>query len=132
METQDKLASYAIFNIMGLSYLCQNCHWIYSFSSCLGSGDNITNWMWISSLKLIVELFPKSSTDEEHLLYLTHLDEQRCDATLANEIHKKCVKAQYDKSIYPRVFSKGDLVLVYDQDHDMVGACKFEPHWHGP
>jgi hypothetical protein len=42
------------------------------------------------------------------------------------------VKSQYDKYVHPRVFSEGDLVLVYDQDHDMLGAGKFEPLWHGP
>jgi hypothetical protein len=30
------------------------------------------------------------------------------------------------------VFSEGDLVLVYDQDHDTLGIGKFEPLWHGP
>ena len=24
------------------------------------------------------------------------------------------------------------MVLVYDQDHDKLGAGKFEPMWHGP
>jgi hypothetical protein len=27
---------------------------------------------------------------------------------------------------------EGDLVLVYDQDHEKLGAGKFEPLWHGP
>jgi hypothetical protein len=29
-------------------------------------------------------------------------------------------------------FSKGDLVLLYEQDRDMLGAGKFEPMWRGP
>jgi hypothetical protein len=29
-------------------------------------------------------------------------------------------------------FAEGDLVLVYDQDHDKLGAGKLEPMWHGP
>jgi hypothetical protein len=33
---------------------------------------------------------------------------------------------------HPRVFSEGDLVLVYDQDKDALGAGKFNPLWHGP
>jgi hypothetical protein len=81
----------------------------------------------ISSLKLIVELFPKTSTDEEHLLYLYLLDEHHHDATMVNETHKKHVKSQYEKYFYLSVFSEGDLVLVYDQDHDMLGVGKFEP-----
>ena len=24
------------------------------------------------------------------------------------------------------------MVLIYDQDHDKLGAGKFEPMWHGP
>ena len=42
------------------------------------------------------------------------------------------MKSQYDWSVRPRVFSEGDLVLVYDQDNDKLGARKFEPMWHGP
>jgi hypothetical protein len=69
---------------------------------------------------------------EEHLVYLEHLDEQCRDAALANEVHKKCVKSQYDKSIHPRVFSEGDLVLVYDQDKEPLGVGKFNPMWYDP
>jgi hypothetical protein len=86
----------------------------------------------ISSLKLVIELFPNTSTKEEHLLYLAHLDEHHHDVALANETHKKCIKSQYDKLVQPHVFAEGDLVLVYDQDHDTLGAGKFEPLWHGP
>lgn len=32
----------------------------------------------------------------------------------------------------PRVFSEGYLVLVYDQDHDALGAGNFVPMWCGP
>jgi hypothetical protein len=52
--------------------------------------------------------------------------------TLANETHKKWVKSQYDKYVQPRAFMEGDLVLVYDQDHDTLGVGKFEPLWHNP
>ena len=34
--------------------------------------------------------------------------------------------------IEPCIFSEGDLVLVYDQANDKLGAGKFEPMWHGP
>ena len=34
--------------------------------------------------------------------------------------------------MHPCLFSEGDLILVYDQDHDKLGAVKFEPLWHGP
>ena len=34
--------------------------------------------------------------------------------------------------MHPRIFSEGDLVLVYDQDKDTFGAGKFKPLWYGP
>ncbi len=86
----------------------------------------------IPSLKLAVELLPETSSLEECLLHLEHLDEQRRDATTLNEAHKKRVKTQYDKAIRPRFFSEGDLVLVYDQDKDTLGAGKFKPLWYDP
>ena len=43
-----------------------------------------------------------------------------------NEAHKKCVKAQYEKSIQPRAINEGNLVLTYDQIYDKLGKGKFE------
>ena len=51
---------------------------------------------------------------------------------MTNDSHQKRVKHQYDKTICPQTFSEGDLVLVYDQDHNKLGAGKFEPWWHDP
>ena len=85
----------------------------------------------IPSLKLAVEILPNTSAQEECLLYLMRLDETRSDATLVIEAQKKCVKAQYDKHVKPRVFSEGDLVLLYEQDRDVLGVGKFEPMWRG-
>ena len=39
---------------------------------------------------------------------------------------------QYDKNVQPRIFSEGDLVLLYDQEADVIGTGIFEPLWHGP
>jgi hypothetical protein len=86
----------------------------------------------IPSLKLVVELLPNTSAEEERLLYLMRLDETRRNATLVIEAQKKRVKAQYDKHVKPRVFSEGDLILLYYQDRDMLGAGKFEAMWRGP
>ena len=83
----------------------------------------------IPSLKLVVELLPNTSAKEERLLYLMRLDETRRDATLVIEAQKKCVKAQYNKHVKPHVFSEGDLILLYEQDRDMLGAGKFEAIW---
>jgi len=86
----------------------------------------------IPSLKLAVEFLPNTRPEEEHILYLTHLDETHRNATLANEAHQKRVKVQFDKTVKPRVFSEGDLFLVYDQRHDELGAGKFEYLWLRP
>ena len=47
-------------------------------------------------------------------------------------MNKRRVKVQYDKSIYPRRFSEGDLVLLWDQPKEPLGEGKFNPMWHGP
>ena len=65
-------------------------------------------------------------------MYLAQLDENRRNVALANEAHVKRIKAQYDRNVTPRNFSEGDLVLVYDQTNDKLGARKFVPMWHGP
>ena len=49
------------------------------------------------------------------MVHLEQFDEQRRDALVYLEVNKRRVKAQYDKSIRPRVFSEGDLVLFWDQ-----------------
>ena len=86
----------------------------------------------IPSLKLAVQLLPDTSPLEERLVHLDQLDEKRCDAALANEAHKHKVKCQHDRSIHPPIFSEGNLVLVYDQDKDPLGAGKFKPMWFRP
>jgi hypothetical protein len=86
----------------------------------------------IPSLKLAVELLPTTSTKEECLLYLMKLDKTRRNATLVIETQKKCVKSQYDKHVKPYVFFEGDLVLLYEQYRDLLGAEKFEAMWRGP
>ena len=86
----------------------------------------------IPSLMFSIEHFSNTSAEEECLLYLAHLDEYFQDALLVNETNKKFVKENYDLSILPWTFSKDDLVMVYDQDHDNYGEGKLVPLWHGP
>ena len=80
----------------------------------------------VSSLKLVVELLPNTSVEEERFFYLMNIDESIRDVSLANEAQKKCIKEQYDKPVQPHVFNEGDLVLNYDQRHDKLGKGKFE------
>jgi len=40
--------------------------------------------------------------------------------------------SKYDHNVNPHTYSEGDVVLVYDQAHDKLGAGKFEPMWHEP
>ena len=86
----------------------------------------------IPSLKLAIELLLDTSPLEEYLVHLEKLDEQRRDALVALEVNKRRVKVQYYKSIHPRRFSEGDLVLLWDQAKEPLGAGKFNPMWHGP
>eukprot|EP00253_Pinus_taeda_P026958 PITA_26958 len=86
----------------------------------------------IPSVKLAVELLPETTPAEERLLYLERLDETRRLASLAIEAQKKRVKTHFDNSVNPRSFVEGDLVLLYDQASDKLGAGKLEPMWHGP
>ena len=51
---------------------------------------------------------------------------------MALEVNKHCVKVQYDKSFCPRKFSYGDLVILWDQAKEPLGAGNFNPMWDGP
>jgi hypothetical protein len=86
----------------------------------------------IPSLKLAVELLPDTSDLERRLVHLESLDEQRRDTFTTIEENKKRVKVQYDKSVCPWLYVEGDLVLLYDQAKEPLGAGKFKPMWHGP
>ena len=86
----------------------------------------------IPSLQIAIHVLPDTTELEEWLLHLEHLDEQRRDALIANQAHKNRVKSQYDKMVKPWVFSEGELVLLWDQDKEPLGAGKFKAMWLGP
>jgi hypothetical protein len=86
----------------------------------------------MSSFKITIDVLPDTSTLEKFLIHIEHINEKRRDATMANGAHKKHVKVQYDKFVHPQIFSKGDLILVYDQYKDTLGAGNFNPMWHDP
>ena len=69
---------------------------------------------------------------EERLLHLEHLDEQCRDALTSKKAHKNRVKSQYDKSVKPRIFSEGELVLLWDYEKEPLGVGKFRSMWLGP
>ena len=48
------------------------------------------------------------------------------------EAHKNRVKKQYDKVVNPRVFSEGELVLLWVEEKDPLVAGKFKSMWLGP
>ena len=77
-------------------------------------------------------MLPDTTEMEERLLHLDHLDEQHINMLEANEAHKNRVKNQYDKSVKPRIFSEGELVLLWDQDKEPLGEGKFKSMWLGP
>ena len=103
----------------------KNIYRVYSFQLVYGLKVVLPIECEISSLKLAIELLSATSEEEEHFLYLAQLDETHRTAALTAEAHKKRVKAQYDQSVNPRTYSKGDLVLVYGQAHDKLGVGKF-------
>ena len=59
----------------------------------------------IPSLKLAIDMLPGTSDEEAFIFNLIHLDEMRREAQLANEVHKRRIKAQYDKNFQPRIYS---------------------------
>ena len=79
----------------------------------------------ILSLKLAIDLLLDTSSEKARLFNLIHLDETRREAQLANKAHKIPIKAQYNKNVQPRIFSEGDLVLLYDQEADVIGTREF-------
>jgi hypothetical protein len=117
---------------VGLPNLCEGCHWFHSISTSLWTGGYPSIECEIPSLKLAVELLPNTTPVEERLLYLERLDETRRLASLAIEAQKKRVKTHFDHTVHPRSFVEGDLVLLYDQANDKLGAGKLEPMWLGP
>jgi len=68
----------------------------------------------IPSLKIDIELLPGMTELESHLVHLEHIDEKHHDASIVTEAHKRCVKIQYNKFVFPRIFPEGCLVLFYD------------------
>ena len=86
----------------------------------------------IPSLKLAIEILPNTSPLKERLVHLEQLDEQHRDALVALEVNKHRVKVQYVKSVHPSNSSEGDLVLLWDQAKEPLGAGKFNPMCHGP
>ena len=86
----------------------------------------------IPSLKIYIHVLPDTTELEECFLHLEHLDEQRRDVHTTNEAHKNRVKNHYDKSVKHRIFSEGELVLLWDQDKEPLGAGKFRSMWLGP
>ena len=86
----------------------------------------------IPSLHLAVELLPNTQPLEQWLIMLERASEDRRVALQTIEAAKKRTKAQYDWKVWPRPFHEGDLVLVYDQAHDVLGHGKFDSLWLDP
>ena len=83
----------------------------------------------ILSLKIAIHVLPDTMELEEPQVRLEHLDEQHRDALIANQAHKNSVKNQYYKSVKPQIFFEGELVLLWDQDKEPLGAGKFKAMW---
>eukprot|EP00253_Pinus_taeda_P002813 PITA_02813 len=86
----------------------------------------------IPSLKLAVKLLPNTTLVEERLLYLERADKTHRLSSLVIKAQKKRVKTHFDQTVTPISFIEGDLVLLYNQVNDKLGAGKFEPMWQRP
>ena len=62
---------------------------------------------------------------------LEQTNEDRRAALQIIEAAKARSKSHFDSHVHPRTFSKGDLVLVYDQANDKLGKANFESMWYG-
>ena len=51
---------------------------------------------------------------------------------IEKKAHNNRVKNQYDKVVNPRVFSEGELVLLWVEEKDPLVAGKFKSMWLGP
>eukprot|EP00253_Pinus_taeda_P006691 PITA_06691 len=136
-EADGETAAIFVFNhiiasTMGIPNLSENINRVHSFPAIYGLEAVLPIECEIPSPQMAIKLLPATSKEEKRLLYLAQLDETRRDATVAIETHAKRMKAQYDRNVTPRNFSEGDLVLLYDQANDKLGAGKFVPMWHEP
>ena len=86
----------------------------------------------IPSLRLAVERLPDTSPLEEHPLQLEQTDEDRRSSLQAIEVAKTQSKSHYDSHVHPRTFSKGNMILVYNQANDNLGKGKFKSMWYDP
>ena len=84
----------------------------------------------IPSLKIAIHVLPDTTKLEERLVHLENLNEQHRDALTANQAQKNRVKSQYDKTVKPRVFSEGELVLLWDQDKEHNHTSILKHHHH--
>ena len=69
---------------------------------------------------------------KQHLVYLEQLCDHKRDAITAIKTHKKCVKYQYEKYVHSDAFPEGDMVLVYEWDHDEIGYSELKLMLLGP
>ena len=62
------------------------------------------------------------------------LEGERLQALQSLELYRKNMVRSYDKLVKPRVFKKGELVLVLRRPIVLMGKSKgkFEPKWEGP
>ena len=58
---------------------------------------------------------------------LEHANEDCRVALQTIEVEQKHTKDQYDHKVHPHTFPEGDLVLVYDQAHYVLGHGSFKP-----
>ncbi|CAL8169052.1 unnamed protein product [Prunus armeniaca] len=74
------------------------------------------------------------SCSDWRLLDLEALDEKRMEAKRRTTLYHKAVAQAYNRTVRPRAFKQGDLVLKVMEHvrRQVSGRSKFAPQWEGP
>ena len=63
---------------------------------------------------------------------LENTNEYRCASLQMIGAAKTLSRSHFDSNAHPRTFSKGYLVLIYDQANDKLGKWSFDSMWYDP
>ena len=97
----------------------------------------VLNWYFPLSARshrftLAIELLPDTFSLEVFLILLEQTNEEPRASLQSIEAAKTRSKSHFDSHVHPHTFSKGDLVLIYDQANDKLGKGKFKSMRYDP
>ncbi|XP_026377848.1 uncharacterized protein LOC113272174 [Papaver somniferum] len=124
-----------------------NCRWAYQTSPRSSIGVSPYSLVYGADAILPAEIKIPSSrivaasgihwneaeASNSRIAELDTLDFRRSKAEERTQIYKNRISRAYDKTVEPRVFKVGDLVLKTAKHiHQDMSAPKFSPKWEGP